>query len=67
MEAPSWRRRGTNNGYHKSVVEVVVAGVAETMVARCVTAVTVPAEVEEAEEREEEEERQTKSDDDQRC
>ena len=42
MEAPSCMNRGTNDGYNKSVAAVVVADVANAMVARCVAAVTVP-------------------------
>ena len=41
MEAPSWRHRGTNGRYQKSVVAVVVAPVSKAMVDRCVAAVTV--------------------------
>ena len=45
MEVPIWRRIGTNGGYNKSVAEVVIAEVAEDMVAGCVESMTVPEEV----------------------
>ena len=50
MKAPRWRHRGTNGGYWKSVMAVVVVKVAEDMVAGCVVAMIVPAEVDGTEE-----------------
>ena len=50
MEAPSWRHRCTNNGYHKSVATVVVAAVDEDVVAGCMASVTVPEAVDKTKE-----------------
>ena len=50
VEVPSWRHRGTNNGYWKSVAAVVVEAVAEAVVTGCVPAMTVSEEVGDAEE-----------------
>ena len=41
MEAPSWRHICTNDGYHKSVVAVVVVVVAKAMVDGHMAAVTI--------------------------
>ena len=49
MEAPSWRKRGTNGGHHKSVEVVLVVAVAEAVVAGCVADVTAPEEVDNTE------------------
>ena len=50
IEAPIWRHRGTNDGYHKSVTVVVVTAVANDVVAGCMAAVTVPEEMDKTEE-----------------
>ena len=50
MEAPRWRHIVTNDGYHKSVMAVVVAVVAKAVVDGCMAAVTVTEEADEVEE-----------------
>ena len=50
MEAPIWKHRGTNDGYHKSVAAVAVTVVAEAVVAGCVVDVTVLEDVYDTEE-----------------
>ena len=45
MEEPIWRHRGKNNGYHKSVAELVVVAVVKAVVSGCMASVTVPEEV----------------------
>ena len=45
VEVPSWRHRGTNNGYKKSVATVVVTAVAKSLVPGCVMSVMVLEEM----------------------
>ena len=52
MEVPSWRHRGINNRYRKSVTELVVTAVSKAVVSGCVAAVTVLREVDDMEEEE---------------